>query len=45
MSHYIDELMFGDNVSQLGLVGGFTTLRGKNKTNVQGNFEDTFHLV
>lgn len=39
MSHFIDELMFGDDVSQLGLTGGFNTLRGKDKTNVQGNLE------
>ncbi|XP_015794921.1 endoplasmic reticulum-Golgi intermediate compartment protein 1 [Tetranychus urticae] len=44
MSHFIDELMFGDDVSQLGLTGGFNTLRGKDKTNVQAIESHEYHM-
>lgn len=36
MAHYVNDLTFGEDVSYLGLEGGFNTLRGRDMLNVNG---------
>ena len=41
MAHLIHSLTFGDDVSDLGLPGGFDSLAGNDKSSAQGEWRDS----
>jgi len=44
MSHYINELVFGEDMTQLGIEGSFNTLAGTDKTKVSSIESHEYHM-